>query len=73
MGADFAIVDACILENHKQGLPHISVKEIAYITKDIPKVMLAHLEYGKEEETLQEALSQNKNAFLAEELKTYHI
>ena len=74
LGADFAIVDACILEkNHKQGLPHISVKEIAYITKDIPKVMLAHLEYGKEEETLQEALSQNKKAFLAEELKTYHI
>lgn len=73
-GADIALVDACILrKNHTKESPHICVYDIAEITKDIPKTVLTHLEAGNEDEILAEALSVNKNAVLAQELKTFQI
>ncbi|HHT83139.1 MAG: MBL fold metallo-hydrolase [Christensenellales bacterium] len=73
-GCDMALVDACLLEkNHTPQSPHISVKEMAFITRDIPLTALTHLEKGQEAQILEEALSQNKNAFLVEELKTYQL
>lgn len=73
-GADLALVDACILKkNHTQESPHISVYDMAEITKDIPKTVLTHLDAGKEDEILAEARSVNKNARLAQELKTLEI
>lgn len=73
-GADLALVDACILKkDHHEQSPHISVYDIAGMTKDIPKTILTHLDCGKEADILSEALSVNKNCQLAQELKTILI
>lgn len=70
MGCDLALVDACILsKNHNGDMPHISVKDMAYLTKGVPLTLLTHLEKGLESQILDEALTQNKNVALAEELK----
>lgn len=70
-GADLALVDAAILaKDHEENMPHISVKEIAKLTRDIPTTILTHLEEGKEKEILYEAIQENKGVRLAEELKT---
>lgn len=67
--SDLALVDACILsKDHTEKMPHISIKDMAALTKNVPLTVLTHLNEGQEQQTLAEALTQNKNAILAEEL-----
>lgn len=73
-GCDLALVDACILsKNHTEDMPHISVKDIAFLTREIPLTVLTHLEKEQEQEILAEALTQNNNVQLAEELKEIRL
>jgi ribonuclease BN (tRNA processing enzyme) len=73
--ADIVLGDCGTLkDNKKESSPHLSVTEIATITKEFNNILYtAHLSAGLEKEIYNEAVNINPSTVLIEELKTYVI